>query len=368
MAELHFHGRRAHQLENDLVRVTVTVEGGHIAEILHKASEVNPLWIPRWRSVEPSTYDPASHPEYGGHAESRLLCGLMGHNLCMDIFGGPTAAEAAAGMEVHGEGSNVRYDLEVVGSEMTCRAEFPLAALRFTRRIGLEAGSSVVRIRETVENLGAIDRPLAWTQHVSMGAPFIERGRTQFRVSATKSRVIESDFTGGKGYQETGADFDWPLCPRRDGGVQDLSVFPDLAVSAGYTAHLMDPAREQAFFLAWSPARRFVFGYVWRREDFPWLGRWEENRCREFAPWNGEELTCGMEFGVSPFPESRRAMVERGRLFGAPCYRWLPARGSAAVEYRAFVSEADELPESVAIDRGEIVFGGAGRAVEHRRR
>ena len=31
------------------------------------------------------------------------------------------------------------------------------------------------------------------------------------------------------------------------------------------------------------------------------------------VPWNGQTLTCGMEFGVSPFPESRREMIERPR-------------------------------------------------------
>ncbi len=42
-----------------------------------------------------------------------LLAGIMGHNLCVDIFGGPSDAEAAAGMTPHGEASVVRYELNV---------------------------------------------------------------------------------------------------------------------------------------------------------------------------------------------------------------------------------------------------------------
>ena len=42
--------------------------------------------------------------------------------------------------------------------------------------------------------------------------------------------------------------------------------------------------------------------------------------------WNGETLAMGMEFGASPMPETRREMVERGGLFGAPGFRWIPAR------------------------------------------
>jgi hypothetical protein len=52
-----------------------------------------------------------------------------------------------------------------------------------------------------------------------------------------------------------------------------------------------------------------------------------------------------MEFGVSPMPESRRQMVERGRMFDTPAYRWIPARGKIRVDYHAFITTADAIPE-----------------------
>src|SRR5437762_11950157 len=115
MRETVFHGRRAHSIENAELRVTVLVGGGHIAEILDKRTGVNPLWIPPWPSIEPSSYDPARHPEYGGDAESRLLAGIMGHNLCLDVFGAPSKAEAAAGMGVPGEGAVAGYEITESG-------------------------------------------------------------------------------------------------------------------------------------------------------------------------------------------------------------------------------------------------------------
>jgi hypothetical protein len=54
-----------------------------------------------------------------------------------------------------------------------------------------------------------------------------------------------------------------------------------------------------------------------------------------------------MEFGVSPIPESRREMTERGRLFGVPVYRWLPARATLDVEYYAVVRNTDSIPEEL---------------------
>ncbi|MGE5644424.1 MAG: hypothetical protein ACM336_01405 [Acidobacteriota bacterium] len=342
MAQITYRNRRAVAIENEKVRVTVLVEGGHVAEILDKRSGVNPLWTPPWPSIEPSTYSPAKHPEYGADAESKLLAGIMGHNLCMDIFGGPSPEEAAAGLTVHGEAPVAPYEIEARGAELIAKAVFPQAQLRFERRIRLE---DAVRFTETVENLSAYDRPIAWTQHVTLGPPFLRGGATQFRAPATRSKVAEPDFTGGLGYQKTGAEFEWPHVPHKDGGTVDMRVFSAAPVSAGFTSHLMDPAREQAFFIAYEPESRVAFGYVWKRADFPWLGIWEENHARKSAPWNGQTVTRGMEFGVSPVPESRRAMIERGSMFGVPSYRWLPARSSATVEYAAFIREAGAIPE-----------------------
>src|SRR5947209_20499565 len=102
--ECSYRGRRAVCIENAGLRVTVVREGGHIAEILHKESGVNPLWSPPWTSVDPSTVA-AGATEYGGGAEARLLAGILGHNACIDLFGGPSPEEAAAGITVHGEAS-----------------------------------------------------------------------------------------------------------------------------------------------------------------------------------------------------------------------------------------------------------------------
>jgi hypothetical protein len=109
----------------------------------------------------------------------------------------------------------------------------------------------------------------------------------------------------------------------------------------------MAPAREHTFFTAFSPSLKLAIGYVWKQADFPWLGIWEENCSRNNPPWNGETITRGMEFGVSPFPESRRQMVDRGQLFEVPSYRWLPAKGRLQAEYWATVRSADSIPESL---------------------
>src|ERR687887_855185 len=142
-----FRNRRARSIENGTLRVTVLEEGGHIAEILDKVSGVNPLWIPDWPSIEPSQYGPTTHAIYGNTAESSLLAGIMGHNLCLDIFGGPSAEEAAGGMNPHGDASVACYEIDTSGSGLSMQSWLPLAQIRVAREIELH--ERALRIRET---------------------------------------------------------------------------------------------------------------------------------------------------------------------------------------------------------------------------
>ena len=85
-----------------------------------------------------------------------------------------------------------------------------------------------------------------------------------------------------------------------------------------------------------------------RRADFPWMGIWEENCSRQGSPWNRKTITRGMEFGVSPFPESRREMVDRNRTLDTPGFKWLPSKGLVEVEYWILTQQTDLVPESLS--------------------
>lgn len=304
MIETQFQHRRAMRIENEHLRVSVTVEGGHIAEILEKSSDVNPLWIPPWPSIEVSSYSPERHPEYGEGPEQKLLSGIMGHNLCLGLFGPPSEEEQTAGLSSHGEAGLVTWDFAPLPGGFGARCTLPVAQLAFERRIRLEGNA--VHFDEQVQNLSALDQQIAWTQHATLGPPFLEYGRTEFRFPSTNAQPL------------------WP----------------------GYTAHLMDPKQNRAWFFARSPDSGVCTGYVWDREDFPWLGIWEENHGRTEAPWGGRTVACGMEFGVSPFPEPRKQMIERHRLFDTPCYRWIGAKSTLRASFRAVIARTSAIPET----------------------
>jgi hypothetical protein len=339
-----FKGRRAVHLENDSLRVTVLEEGGHIAEVHDKRAGVSPLWVPPWTSIEPSTFSPDKHSNFGAGPDARLLAGIMGHNLCLDLFGEPSPEESAAGFTVHGEASVDRYDITQSSGQLLQSLTLPMAQLKFERTVQLQG--QYVRIREVVENLSLMDRPLAWTQHVTLGPPFLDPATTQFRASMTRSVVSQVD-TGFNAYLTLGKEFSWPIAPRRDGGQSDLRQMHRTAPASGYTAHLADPQRDHSYFIAFSPQFRLAFGYVWKRADFPWLGIWEENCSRQASPWDGKTVTRGMEFGVSPIPETRREMVDRHRLLDAPAYKWIVSRGRLDAEYWISSQITDVIPDSL---------------------
>lgn len=328
-----FRDLPAVQIENQEVRVSVSVQGGHIAELLHKGTGVNPLWSPPWPSIDTGDFSHEKYPEYGNDAESKLLAGIMGHNLCLDLFGPPSPEEERAGLTVHGEVALVKFDIVSEGNQISAKATLPISQLAFERHLELEGNRLL--ISETVENLSILDRPIAWTQHVTLGAPFVERGVTQLRATAGRSCTF------------AGKEFEWPWLPEAEGPERDLRVFNSAPRSGGYTAHLLDPNSSKSSFFAYSPRSQVVVGYVWKTADFPWLGIWEENESRGGKPWNHRTTTLGMEFGVSPFPESRRDMIARNTFFGAPGYRWVPARTRLSIEYHCAIGQVSAIPESL---------------------
>jgi hypothetical protein len=351
MKRVLYRNRRAFQIESDEICVVVLNEGGHIASIQDKRTGINPLWTPPWESIEPSTYRPDIHPQYGTDSESKLLSGLMGHNLALDLFGPPSPQEFAAGMTYHGESSIVPYEFEGDQYTLTATAHLPLAQLSVNRSLRIRE-KGVVEFEETVANLLAIDRPIAWTEHTTLGPPFVEPNTTRLAIPAKCSAVFPLDLGRGSLYQQ-GREFEWPLAPLKNGGTADLTVYPSTTPSTAVTAHQITPSSPLGFFLSWQPRAEMLFGYVWKRSDFPWISLWQEHRAQAKPPWNGMTTTWGIEFGASPYAEGRRAMIERNSLFGESTYRWLPSLSRLTSRYSAFLRPSrhfpDDLPNDLAV-------------------
>ncbi len=343
-----FNGRQAWRLSNGQVDLVTLAGGGHIAGVfLRGGPKVNPYWQPKWRTIEPWQYRAAMADKYG----AKLLACISGHNVCLGVFGGPSPDEArAGGPGCHGEAPIVRW--RVLGRQCSARrltftygCELPVARMALRRTLTMLAGSCVVGVREVVENLAPCDVPFTMCQHVSFSAPFVEPGATVFDLAGSRAHTFPGIFGKSQRLRPDTA-FTWPDGPGARGKV-DLRTMGRGRNSDFYTI-LMHARPAQTWFSAMHPGQGMLVAYAWRPADYPWTGVWEENRARTAPPWNGREVTRGMEFANAPFPMSLREAVTMGRFQGQPAYRWLPARGSATFEYAIIVRRVEPGARGVA--------------------
>ena len=345
-----FHNRKAWRLENDQLRVTVLPGGGHVAELTLKGGrEVNPLWVPPWPSLEPGVYQRDKHGSaYGTDSEAATLASIMGHNLCFDYWGAPSPAEFQAGLTYHGEVSTLTWKRVSGGSaDLTYHADLPQARTSMTRTLRLRG--PVVYFEETAENPTSFDKPIGWVQHVTFGPPFVDARTSAFDASGTRAeRRVGSQ----------SREFSWPAAEEKD--YRRFSP-DDRSEAMAYV--LLDPSREIEFVSALNTGYKQLVVYVFRRQDFPWLAIWEQNRTRMSPPWNGETRTRGMEFGNTRISGTLRAWLRMPMLWDTPVFGWLDARAKHTARFLAVVAptpEGFDRLRDVRIAGRELWLAGPG--------
>ena len=166
----------------------------------------------------------------------------------------------------------------------------------------------------------------------------MEKGATFFDIPGTKSMVYPKEFSTGMRLKR-GEEFEWPFAPGANGDQVDLRAFPaNGGKSSDYTATIIDPTRKWGYVTAVNTKRKLLIGYVWPRADWPWVGNWEENHFRSAKPWLGKAVARGMEFGTTPWPDSRRDAVQQNNLLGQPTYRWISAQSKQSIGYGLFIA------------------------------
>jgi hypothetical protein len=318
-----FSGRNAWTVETDSLRASILQCGGHLAELILKDGKgISPLWIQAQPTIDSDAYDPAIHGEFYGRApESRLLSGLAGHNLCFPFWGDPTPTEFAAGMTFHGETNILRWHcVQELHGEITLQVQLPESGLMLQR--SFRCGGHALHIETRASNLSTWDRPFGWCEHVTMGVPFVEAGLTRFDASLTRGFV-----TG----DAAGASFHWPegINPQVGSGRFDLTGFSPFRHKNLVNSFLVEPGRDWGFFTAFHPQFAMVFGYVFRRCEFPWLNVWENNDDRSQAR--------GMEFSNTPHHGTMKALINSREVWGIPAYEWLGARSTVSKQFIAFL-------------------------------
>ena len=352
-----FRGRPAVAVNNDVVELIVTTGGGHIASFTRVGQGLNVLWEPPWSTVDPALRNIAQPSEFDDSLESKLLSNILGHNLCVDVFGGQSEGEARSGLTFHGEAGMVTWDVVSAesgaeGATLSLSAFLRHTAMEITRVIHLAAGSSCVEVKESVKNLVGFERAYGCAQHATLGEAFLKDRPALFACNADKGWTWPHDDLESITTFAANREFDYPNIPRRDDGSSDWREFPRADDNSDLCTLRINPADRHGWFTAVQNAHKLALYYIWEREAFPWLMDWEESYTRSVAPWNKRNLSRGMEFSSYAFALSRRENVQIGELLNTPTFRWLDAYETHTTTfYMGLESLIDTLPEAPAVTR-----------------
>jgi hypothetical protein len=124
-------------------------------------------------------------------------------------------------------------------------------------------------------------------------------------------------------------EFRYPVAPLKNGGTRDIRNVPEKPDSMDHTGCAIDPSRRLGFVTAINLEHGLLLGYLFRREEYPWLQEWM-NYPSNLA------LSRGLEFGTQPFDVPRRQTVEMGKMFDVPAFRWLPAKSKIGSRFLLF--------------------------------
>ena len=359
-----FQGREAYALQNSRMRISMLSGGGHIAELRLVTPDgkesVNPMFIPHYQTIDPHDYNPKKHEDlYGSGVGARLMAGYMGHYLCFPYFGDTNVEyEGQAGYPTHGEAYTVKYKVEERredgGAVVTATAVLPLTNYSINRSFTLLPDQSVVKVKEVIENLESFDRPYQWVQHITFGLPFLAYRNTC--VDAPVSRIA---FSPEKDDPLNLNSVEWPTARTEGGDVINAGVFGSDKGEGGYRAWLMDPERDHTWFVMYNRDVNLLVGYVFSKEENPWIGDWQENHHARAKPRNGLTVAWGLEVGTTPFPSKKKQSFDRGQVFGTETYRWIGAKEKKEQSYMIFLHEINESFKGVKdlkLEKGAIIL------------
>ena len=341
-----FEDQPAILVANDKLELLVLPEGGALASVVLKSdpAKLNPLW------------DPKRYARVGGRKHTGAV---LGHFVCVDGFGPVSPEERDAGMPGHGEAHTRPWTTKLSrkeGAAFTLQqsAEMPRSQEILNRTIRIVDGEQIVYVQSELENLLAMDRPVNWAEHATIGAPFLEAGQTVVDMPVAKAKTRE---TGGQPPANltlplrSFVEFTWPKAPLTAGGKMDMRATQPNSGILGHTTCLLDPKRERVWVTALHPGKRLILGYVFRQEEFPWLQTWLN------YPANGESAR-GLEFSTQPYDVPRRQAIALGSMFGTPTYRWLPAKSKIQSRYLMFYTSAPEgmtQVDDIRMENGTLV-------------
>lgn len=297
------------ELKNERVFLTVDPFGGAIISFRLSGNVINPL------SFRFSTDQMPPNNQAGAV--------YQGHFACIGRWGAPSRGEINAGLPDHGEPANIVWAIDRhTPSDLQMHVNAIKEGLHVSRRMALDADQSVFAVEEVITNTNSLARPFNIVQHPSLAAPFLNEHTS---IDCNAAEGFEQAIYASK----SNNNVTWPLVKYEQGKSIDLRkpAFPYNAVFS----FVVRPKDEYGWITAFSPLHNLLFGYIWKRADYPWIHLWQ-HFTNETIAYRGIEFgTAGIHKPYGEFIQSTPI------LFGERTYEYLDAGETKTKTYCSFI-------------------------------
>jgi hypothetical protein len=307
--EVTAYGHPAVVLENELLRVTVLLTGGHVVEFNHKPRDRDHVWL------APDAVRPPAAGSAAADDVAAFLDSYPGGWQEVLPNGGAPARHRGAALAQHAELTGLRWDTELLVDEPDeVAVRLSVAArrtpLHLSKVLRLRSGDPTLWVDEELTNVAPVPVEAMWGQHLAYGAPFLQPGHRITLPDGIQVHPHPEPINPPVRSVRAGGPYPWPLVPSPDGGERDLSVVP----SPGEPSEIvyLTGFGDTGWYELRDPADGSGLRVSWDATVLPYLWLWHELGATTGYPWWGRAYGVGLEPFSSHPTEGLARAVENG--------------------------------------------------------
>lgn len=300
------------KLENKNIHLVVHSNGGAMVDFSQKENNFNPLSFEFLMEQMP--------------ANNKGGAPYRGHFICLGRWGEPSEAEKMHGIMNHGDFSNIQWEVEKLPgtTETIMNVVSHLEGLKLERKITLDVQMPVYKVTEKVTNIQKLGRVYNWVQHPTLTSPALDQntlidcngdlGFDQSFERSPEEKILKWSSTNLKGGLE--ADMS-DLKSQKD------SVF----------TFKVNEKDELGWVTAYFPVKGVLLGYLWKRQEYPWIHHWLhfEDSMIKYR---------GMEFGTAGIHQPFKDIITKySRVFDLLTFDYLEAGECKEKEFISFIAD-----------------------------
>lgn len=297
-------------LRNESAELVIDLFGGAITSFHLHDGKINPLSF-RFSKLQMPVNNRKGAP-------------FQGHFVCLGRWGEPSAGEIKGGVPDHGHIANILWE---EGQESIRRLKMEatsvLEGLYIERTIMMDGINPIYWVHETITNINPLGRLYNMVQHPTISAPFLN-----------KDTIINCNAESGFNYNFFRNPMEsasiWPQ------GITDEKSIIDIRSSAnGCSSVFSFIVKNEAplgWITAYSPKYQLLFGYLWKRKDYPWLNLWQD--------WEESEIRYrGLEFGTTGIHKPFHQILDEGngKVFGENTFSYIDSGQKVSRSYLSFL-------------------------------